>query len=365
MMGSGQTNFGVFMGRPQSVSFAPLWAAFDVCPYPIAKLDLGWKVEYANPAALNVLFSREDPIGRDYWAVFSDRMEPESVWKSRYCFALEDNRPPPEFVEFFPSPVNLWMAVTLRPISNGILLFFKDVTTERNCAEALQKNERLASLGRLSSTIVHEILNPLEAVTNLLYLAGQTYDLDPVKEYVRMAEQEINRASLIAGQTLRFNRKTSETSIVSCDALLNEILSLQRSHLSSVHIDAETGAIRAVRVCCNEGEIRQILVNLITNSIDAMSPDGGRLVVRARRSTRKNSRGVVMTIADTGAGMSNETLRRSFDPFFTTKKDHGNGLGLWISRELAMKHGGTLKARSSQGTGKSGSVFQLFLPEAA
>ena len=120
------------------------------------------------------------------------------------------------------------MAISIRPDPDGIFLFYRDITSERNCAEALQNSERLASLGRLSSTIVHEILNPLEAVTNLLYLAGQTYELAPVKEYIQLAEEAINRASLIAGQTLRFNRKTAQTSAVYCDILLGDVLSLQK-----------------------------------------------------------------------------------------------------------------------------------------
>ena len=362
-MRSGQIDPGLIKRTPHKVSADSLWAGFEACPYPVAKVDLSWTVDYVNPVATRVLFGGKNPVGTEYWDLFADRAGSDSVWKSRHYFALEDNRPPPEFVEFFTSPINRWMAITIRPVSDGVFIFFRDVTAERDCADALQKNERLASLGRLSSTIVHEILNPLEAVTNLLYLAGQTYDPAPVREYVRMAEQEIHRASLIVDQTLRFNRKTSQHSVVSCDALLSEILLLQKTHLSSAHINADTSAVNAVQVCCNEGEIRQIVVNLITNSIDAMSPEGGRLVVRARKSTRRNAGGVVITVADTGVGMSNETLTRSFDPFFTTKKEHGNGLGLWISRELAMKHGGTLKARSSQRTGRCGSVFQLFLPE--
>lgn len=350
---------------PEIPTVAPLQALSNACPYPIAKLDLNWTVEYVNQAGRRILFNDENPIGKNYWSLFAGRVEPESIWRSRHYFALEDNRPPPEFVEFLKPPINLWMAISIRPAPDGIFLFYRDITAERNCAEALQNSERLASLGRLSSTIVHEILNPLEAVTNLLYLAGQTYELAPVKEYLRLAEEEVSRASLIVGQTLRFNRKTAQTSVVNCEALLGDVLSLQKAHLTRANIETDTSEVQAVQVCCNEGEIRQILVNLVTNSIDAMSPNGGQLVIRARNSTRRKDNGVVITIADSGSGMSKDTLKRSFDPFFTTKKDHGNGLGLWISRELACKHGGTLKARSSQRPGRSGSVFQLFLPEAA
>jgi signal transduction histidine kinase len=362
---SGQIHPEVVRLNIPEISAVALQSLLHSCPYPVAKLDFSGMVEYVNPAAKRILFVDENPVGRYYWSLFEGRVEPDSIWKSRHYLAIEDNRPPPEFVEFFAPPINLWMAISVRPVSDGIFLFFRDITSEKNCADALQNTERLASLGRLSSTIVHEILNPLEAVTNLLYLAEQSGELGPVKEYVQLAGQEIERASLIVAQTLRFNRKSTQTSVVSCDTLLNDVLSLQKSHLASVHVKADTHAIRNVRVRGNEGEIRQIVVNLITNSIDAMSSGGGQLVVRARHSTRRSAKGVVITVADSGSGMSNETLKRSFEPFFTTKKDNGNGLGLWISRELAHKHGGTLKGRSSQQPGRCGSVFQLFLPEAA
>jgi signal transduction histidine kinase len=341
------------------------YAGLELCPYPAVKLNLSWTIKYANPAAMKTFFNGEDPVGENYWSLFSDRVGADSNWKNRHLLALEECRPSSEFVVFFTSPVNLWMAITIRSASDGFFLFFRDITFERFCAEALQKNERLASLGRLSSTIAHEILNPLEAVINLLYLADQTNDLTPVKEYIRAAEHEISRASSIVNQTLRFNRNTDQTSVVSCDVMLREILLLQKARLSGVAIKTNTNDVEAVQICCNEGEVRQILINLITNSVDAMSPGGGKLVIRARKSARRDGEGVVITVADSGTGMSRDTLKKSFDPFFTTKKDRGNGLGLWISRELAAKHGGTLRARSSQCPGKSGSVFQLFLPVAA
>jgi len=335
---------------------------FEACPYPVLKVDHGWTIEHMNPAVVSVLFKKRPLAGVSYWSLFTDILPRNSEWKSHHYLALEDNRPPPEFVQFFAAPVSLWMAVTIRPVSDGIFIFFRDITAERRCAEAAVKNERLATLGRLSSSIVHEILNPLESVTNLLYLANQTEEVAAVKDYVLMAEQQVERASSIVSQTLRFNRKSTEPAVISCDVLLNEILTLQETQFSRAHIKLEVKATRALQVRCNEGEIRQIVGNLITNSIDAMSPKGGRLLVRAGRSTRRQGRGVVITVADTGTGMSNEVRSRIFDPFFTTKKEQGNGLGLWISRELAQKHGGTLKAKSSQRSGKSGTVFQLYLP---
>ncbi len=361
-MKSGQLNPDSVSQNVYVLPSLSFFALFETCPYPVLKVDHGWIIEHLNPAAVSVLFRGRPPAGGSYWSLFADSLPLNSEWKSHHYLALEDNRPPPEFVQYFTAPVNLWMAVTIRPVSDGIFIFFRDITAERRCGEAAVKNERLATLGRLSSSIVHEILNPLESVTNLLYLAHQTEEIAAVKDYVVMAEHEIERASSIVGQTLRFNRKSTEPAVISCDILLNEILALQKTQFSRARIKLEIRTTRALQVRCNEGEIRQIVVNLISNSIDAMLPKGGRLLVRAARSTRRQGRGVVITVADTGIGMSNEVRSKIFAPFFTTKKEQGNGLGLWISRELAQKHGGTLKAKSSQHIGKSGSVFQLYLP---
>lgn len=115
---------------------------------------------------------------------------------------------------------------------------------------------------------------------------------------------------------------------------------------------------------CLESEIRQVLSNLIRNAIDAMSVDGGRLLIRSRESTewRYGTKGIVITVADTGRGISPETMQHLYTAFFTTKGISGTGLGLWISAEIIKRHHGRLRVRSSQVSGKSWTVFELFLP---
>jgi signal transduction histidine kinase len=117
-------------------------------------------------------------------------------------------------------------------------------------------------------------------------------------------------------------------------------------------------------VICFDGEIRQVLSNLVANAIDAIGAGGGRLAVRSRNGThwKTGRKGMVITIADTGSGMSAYTLSRIFEPFFTTKDGKGTGLGLWISREIVVRHQGVLAARSTQSSARSGTVFALFLP---
>jgi signal transduction histidine kinase len=118
-------------------------------------------------------------------------------------------------------------------------------------------------------------------------------------------------------------------------------------------------------VRCFEGEIRQVLSNLVSNAIDAMQPHrGGRLLLRSRvgRDWTTGRPGLVITVADSGGGMSPSVLSRIFQPFYTTKGINGTGLGLWVSSEIIDRHQGTLRLRSSQREGRSGTTFTMFLP---
>jgi signal transduction histidine kinase len=108
-----------------------------------------------------------------------------------------------------------------------------------------------------------------------------------------------------------------------------------------------------------------VLGNLIGNAIDAMSPGGGRLLLRSHAATdwKTGRKGNRMTIADTGAGIEPDILRSIFDPFFTTKGALGNGLGLWISQEIIARHHGAIRLRSVASGSRTGTVFSVFLPE--
>ncbi len=248
----------------------------------------------------------------------------------------------------------------VRAISAAVL----EVTQQQKAEAALRQSEKLAAVGRLASSISHEINNPLEAVTNLLYLAAAEPGLSEAgKEYVRMAEDEVRRVSQIATQTLRFHRQQNSPVQVTPAQLVDPVLNLFHGRLvnSGIHVEAVYGTVRTV--LCFEGDIRQILNNLISNAIDAMRT-GGRLLVRAHEAhdLRNDVAGVRITIADTGHGMSAATLERVFEPFYTTKDLKGNGLGLWISQGIVERHKGRLRVRSTQDAERHGTVFSMFLP---
>ena len=246
---------------------------------------------------------------------------------------------------------------------SGIIVLGVDVTEGRRAEQALIQSEKLTALGRLASSIAHEINNPLEAVTNLLFLAQATAINPETKEYLEAAEQELRRVSAITSHTLRFHRQSTHPREVTAAELVDATVALFQGKLGSSRITVERRDRARRCVTCFDGEIRQVLNNLIGNAVDALGPNG-RLVLRSRDAVdgKTGRNGVLFTVADNGSGMAPYTKERIFEPFFTTKGASGTGLGLWISREIVERHQGRLKVRSSQTGGRAGTVFELFLP---
>ena len=247
---------------------------------------------------------------------------------------------------------------------SGIIVLGVDVTESKRAELALMQTEKLAAVGRLASSIAHEINNPLESVTNLLYLARETAWNPETREYLAIADRELRRVSVIANQTLRFHKQSSKPQSITCEDLIGSAISVYQGRLVNSNVEVERRKRAKHPVLCFEGEIRQVLSNLIINAIDAMHPRGGRLLMRSREGTdwKTGRKGLILTVADTGSGMSPDTAAKIFEPFFTTKEIGGTGLGLWVSHEIVQRHGGTLAVRSSQREGRSGTVFTLFLP---
>jgi PAS domain S-box-containing protein len=239
-----------------------------------------------------------------------------------------------------------------------------EVTHQKKAEKALIQSEKLAIAGRLAASIAHEINNPLEAITNLLYLAENSDDLAQVKELLKAAELELRRVSAIANQTLRFHRQSTSPRETTGGQLIEGVLSVFQSRLVNSRVKVEQRKRTLPPVRCFEGEIRQVLSNLVSNAIDAMQPGGGRLLLRDRLGTdwKTGRRGIVITVADTGCGMPVAAQSRIFEPFYTTKGAGGTGLGLWVSSEIIDRHQGALHFRSTEKQGRSGTVMTMFLP---
>lgn len=232
-------------------------------------------------------------------------------------------------------------------------------------AAHLRENQKLITLGRLAASIAHEINNPLESITNLLFLLGEERDLSAsARSYLVLAQRELERVTHISRQTLNFSRETTGPVRCRVDDLLEEVLSLYSRRIKEKNL-----SIQRQYQCPDEpvvypGEMRQVLSNLITNAIEASVPNGRlRLRLRCTRAwSDPGVRGIRISIADNGSGIPPEVQRRLGEPFFTTKGQRGTGLGLWVTRSIVQRYGGEIQLRSSIDPRRHGTVFSIFLP---
>ena len=241
----------------------------------------------------------------------------------------------------------------------------RDYLAERHKAEdALRKSEKLAVAGRLAASIAHEINNPLESVINLLYLISISSFLEESKSYTKMAMSELARVSEIVTQTLKFYRQQSKPVMVQITEIVESALVLYQARLLSAQIVVERDFRECAPVFALAGELRQLIVNLVGNAVDAMGT-GGTLKIRIAdaREHRNGARpGIRLTVADSGTGIHPEIKKKLFEPFVSTKGDTGTGLGLWVSSEIVQKHSGTIQVKSSASSPATGTVFSVFLP---
>ncbi|KAA6459729.1 hybrid sensor histidine kinase/response regulator [Acidobacteria bacterium AB60] len=230
--------------------------------------------------------------------------------------------------------------------------------------EALLRSEKLAVTGRLAASIAHEINNPLEAITNLLYLMRCDPSPEQMNVLLSEAEQELARVTEITKQTLRFYREPSQPTETDVVSVLDSVLKLYANRMAAAGVTVERELrTRDAFVLSTPGELRQVLANLIGNAIDAMR-GGGRLRVRlSELSSCSFASSIRISIADNGSGIPPEVLPSIFEPFVTTKGETGTGLGLWVTSEIMHKNGWTIRVRSRRAPGRSGTVFSIFIPK--
>jgi PAS domain S-box-containing protein len=247
----------------------------------------------------------------------------------------------------------------------SILHTDNDVTQRKQAEDALKRSEKLAAVGRLAATMAHEINNPLESVTNLLYLARKDKSISQqARHYLQLASQELNRVAHVARQTLGFSRDNSAASPCDASRETDELLEVYSYRLRSREIEL-TKELKPVNVFTSAGEFRQVFSNLLINAVDAIPPSGGKIRVRVRpaRNWSNGSRGVRITVADNGSGIEPSQRARIFEAFYTTKPEVGTGLGLWLSRSLVQKNNGYIRVRSRVQPDRSGTVFSVFWPD--
>ncbi len=259
-----------------------------------------------------------------------------------------------------------WLLLTSGPTMSGsqvvgCVLTLLDITNRKMAEKALLRNEKLAATGQLAATIAHEINNPLAAVHNLLYLIENETNPAQARAYSALAAQELTRVSHITKQTLAFYRDLTNPEAIRLSQLIDEVLALYAREITGRRAVVEKRYQIPGDVYGFPGEMRQVFSNLIRNAIQAVA-EGGHLLLQIRPSRRKGRAGVAVFIVDNGHGIRPELHSRIFEPFFTTKGQKGTGLGLWVARDLVLKHDGIIQVRSRVVAGRSGSCFYVFLP---
>ncbi len=245
----------------------------------------------------------------------------------------------------------------------GVVKIARDVSARKDAEMAIRTREKLAVVSRMATSLAHDINNPLASVTNLLFLLENEELSADGKQYLATAQRELSRVAQISAQAVGFYRNKGEPVWLSLAAILDDALALHQNRFRTLAIEVSRDYEPVPNIYSHPGELRQVMVNLMGNALDAM-PSGGKLRLRVRRTTDwgTHRQGLRITVADTGHGMNAETRSRLFEPFFVTKKPIGTGMGLWICADILSKYDGRISVRSSDAREHNGSVFSLFLP---
>lgn len=239
-----------------------------------------------------------------------------------------------------------------------------EIVARKRAEKALIGSEKLASVGRMAAVLAHEINNPLEAVTNVLFLAQMTDGVpEEALRYLQTADAELKRIAHITRQTLGFYRESSAPITFHLATLIDSVVDLLQAKRLSTRAIIDKQCDEQLQITAFQGELRQVVSNLLMNSLDAI-PQGGKVTLRAAasRGFRGHRHCIRITISDNGQGMSGSALHKIFQPFFTTKGTVGNGLGLWVSKEIIKKHQGSIQVRSRTTGPYQGTTFSIVLP---
>src|SRR5579871_1937399 len=338
----------------------------EVASEAIVVCDNQWTIRFWNSGAEAVYgWKREEAIGQNIrellktsWPIPVEQVEAalatQGRWDGTIIHRTKDGR----------EIVVASRQAAKRDGDHGVLEINRDITAQHHAEEALRKTERLAAMGRVAGIIAHEINNPLEAITNTFYLLRDHPSLDEEARYfARLGEQELIRVAHITRQTLGFYRESKTPVDLSISVLIDEILELQVRRPEFKNIEVERrytvpGSVRGFPV-----ELKQVFLNLIGNAVHAM-PSGGTLRLHVSRiEPNGKPPQVCVMICDTGTGIDPAHVKHLFDPFFTTKSVKGTGLGLWISKGIVQKYGGSIRFRSLGYRDGHVTCFQVLLPE--
>ena len=347
---------------------AELQALICASPVAIVLTDRDGRISEWNPAATRILgYRRDDVLGRpvrEYINQPNRRDLDECLERGGHFNAIElhlEHRDGHEVV----------VSASGAPVFNaehhpaGKMWVLLDITEKKRAEETLRKSEKLASAGRMAAVIAHEINNPLEAISNLLYLIGTDKLSEQGRNFLKLAESELQRVVHIARQTLGFYRESNKPQPLRMSEVFDEVAAVYNQRMRRRNVTLTRDWESENEVLAFPGEIRQLFTNLISNAIEADATQMRVRVSRYREWKAPFRRGTRLTFSDNGKGIPAEARNSIFEPFFTTKGEKGTGLGLWVSRGIVHKYEGTLEVRSSTRGARQGTTFSVFFPSPA
>lgn len=220
---------------------------------------------------------------------------------------------------------------------------------------ALRTSEKLSLLGRITASIMHEINNPAEALSNIVYLIGQSSESpELVKSLAELAEEQLTRIQYVARQTLSYFKDAPQKRRLDVVPLVHTAIRFHEQSLSRKKIRLRQQLPETLFASIFPGDLLQLISNLLGNAIEAVPP-GGALCIRLRGSEDR----IRLTVADNGCGIPKSLRAHLFEPFHTGREDKGNGLGLWICKSIAERHGGRISCRTSTAQDSHGTTFSL------
>jgi PAS domain S-box-containing protein len=244
----------------------------------------------------------------------------------------------------------------------GFSAIIRDIGARKQAELALIRAERLASAGRMAAALAHEINNPLAGAINSVFIARTNPDLpEPLRQVLETADAELARVAHVTRQVLGFYRESMKPARVRVAELLDSVVQTIKGRTEAKRIELGKRYGQDLTMMANAGELRHLFSNLLLNSVDA-TDIGGTIVVRARAISTRTGTRIKVTIADSGIGIPRSVLPRIFEPLFTTKGNSATGLGLWVSKEIVKRHGGTIAVRSRTDKKPTCTIVSLELP---
>lgn len=296
---------------------------------------------------------RSEVIGKDAENVLPLKVDNQSI----YWLGLQERKKVEQEIEIFTGTnskktleVNTSLLSERKDYDGGMVILVRDISRLKTLSEEINRNKRLASLGKLSSGIAHEIRNPLSAISGLAQFLHQSLDeSDERKTDLSIILKEVDRLNQLINQILDFSRpKKLEFSKFSLHKMLEELIHLLQLEKNKKVISFRLYAKhKNIFIDADRNQLKQALMNIILNSIQSIDKKG-QISISLDSMLSKNKEMTQITIIDNGSGIDSADLPHIFDPFFT-KRDNGYGLGLSIAYNIIEMHQGAIKVESEKG----------------